>query len=32
MNYTLHMTNGDDLFHKEFSADEFCKFVRASVY
>jgi hypothetical protein len=25
MNYTLHMTNGDDLFHKEFSADEFCK-------
>ena len=23
--YDLHMTNGDDLLHQEFSADEFCK-------
>jgi len=24
--YQLLMTNGDDFFHKHFSADEFCKY------
>ena len=26
LKYKLLMTNGDDFFHRHFSADEFCKY------
>jgi len=34
MTYNLHLTNGDDMFHREFSADEFCMFIvqRLEIY
>jgi len=31
LDYKLLMTNGDDFFHKHFSADEFCKYALFNV-
>ena len=27
LEYDLHMTNGDDFLHQEYSADEFCEYI-----